>query len=182
MKRKDPRIERWLVAEAASPAPERGGEAAEAALASLLVALPRPRPSAGFAERVLMRAGVVSLPQRHRDPFAAAPVRWSVAACLLLAAFSLLLVPRLLWGSLLGASWGGIIRLPIDAVLKLPELVGGSLAVWESFAHVGRILTEVVTRPTVSALLVAALLIATVAFRLLHDLIASNRSWSYVES
>lgn len=180
----NPKFKRWLAAEAAASTPEVGAEAAEAALTVLFEALPRLRPAPGFAERVRLRvrrATAAAPSRRRRDLFAAAPVRWLVAACLLLAGALLWTVPPVLRELLAETGWSGVVQLPFEALLRLADGLRGSLAAWESLTHVGRVLAELVAQPPVAAGLLAALAVTALAFRLLHDLISSNRSWSYVE-
>jgi hypothetical protein len=180
----NPKLQRWLAAEAEASTPEMGAEAAEAALVVLFEALPRLRPAPGFAERVRLRvwrSTAAAPPRRRRDFFAAAPVRWLVAACLLLAGALLWTLPPVLRELLAETGWSGVVRLPFEAVLRLADGLRSSLAAWEGLTRVGRVLAELVTQPPVAAALLAALAVTALAFRLLHDLISSNRSWSYVE-
>ena len=83
-------LERWLAAERDDRADE-----AEGALLELFEALPLVAPPAGFADRVLVRAG---LQGAKRDLFAWRPLRIVLALCLVAAGFGVLwLPPVLLW-------------------------------------------------------------------------------------
>src|SRR5258708_30791228 len=61
-------MSRWLAAEQSGFA-----EDAEAALAELLEELPRPAPSAGFANRVLARTAITALPASRAQEWGKRP-------------------------------------------------------------------------------------------------------------
>src|SRR5262245_65998595 len=78
-------LDRWLAA-------ERGDRAAEAegALRELFEALPLIAPPAGFADRVLVRAGLAAA---RRDFFASRAVRLVLVLCLAATGFGALWLP-----------------------------------------------------------------------------------------
>jgi len=170
-------LERWLAA-------ERSGldDAAEVALAELLVGLPQPAPPAGFAERVLARA----LPARRRlQSRARGAWRWRAALGLATAAALLLLLSALLLPAaapavsalLRAASIGGLLKAGIDAVTA----AGQGLALAASFASklllLVRAVAEPLASPPVAVLAGACLLVSVLAMRLLYDLVQRDRRW-----
>jgi len=190
----DAEIRRWLTAEARAVAetvdegatPEAtAGTAREAereaeeALLQAFAALPSPSPSAGFADRVLARAG------DFVPPSAARPARfwqWAVAASVLLAG---LVSP--LWGPLAlelfsQVDWTAALQWPGEALLALGQWLGRGLTLWESLARFSAAVAQAVARPAAAAVLALALAVVTLAFRLLSRLIVHERSVSYVEA
>src|SRR4028118_2063289 len=86
-------LNRWLTAEH-----EGQDDAAEAELFALFEALPPLAPPAGFADRVLARAGLVAIPTpvpaqvatpARWNPFAARWLQVAMALCLLITGASL---------------------------------------------------------------------------------------------
>jgi hypothetical protein len=167
-------LERWLAA-------ERSGleDAAEAALAELLVELPPPAPPAGFAERVLAQA----LPARRRLQRRARG--WRTALGLAAAAALLLLLSAVLLpvaapavsAVLRAASIGGLLKAGIDAVTA----AGQALALAATFASklllLVRAVAEPLASPPVAALAGVCLLVSALAMRLLYDLVQRDRRW-----
>lgn len=169
------RLHRWLAAEG-------GGDdaAAEAALAAVFQRLPAPAPRAGFAQRVLVAAGKAS-------PVAAAPpraVRWAVAAMLAVVGSVLVLLP--IWfGKLLeslGYSRFGL----AEAMESLAEAVSSAshwLAEALTAVHKASVLTDslsmVLDTPQAAAAAVAGVAVASLALRLLAQLLARERKVRY---
>lgn len=177
-------LRRWLAAEARACDAERGAEEAEKALLRLFRALPSPVPPAGFAERVLARAGVTGA---AAGVLARPPVgriwRWAVAACVALVGLS-----SLLWlpvaAELLGqVRWWAPVELAGDAVRVLTNGIHRGVVVWEFLARISAAVGHAATRPPVAASLAGAVLVAVLAFRLLLELTtatpARDRSWTH---
>ncbi len=165
-------LARWLAAEEVADA-----ERAEAALAALVATLPLTAPPAGFAGRVLARAG---LAPRH-DLLSRLWVRLTLGLALAGAGVAAAIAPKLLGGlaaildpaallatgpRLLAAATEHFVRF-LELLLKLVE--------------VARVLAAPFASPSGAAASLAALLVAAAALRLLHHLIATDRSWSYVD-
>lgn len=181
-------LSRWLTAEQSGD-----DEGAEAELLALFQALPPLAPPAGFADRVLARAGregvlgnaaPAPLPAR-RNPFASHWLQAAVALCLLVTGAALpwltemlrsLAGPvRLVWGP------GDLVRLGIGALNAVTRGLVAAFDLWTWFLGIGRTLTEPLMTPVVAVGLFACLLVSLVAFRLLRDLITRDRSWTHVD-
>ena len=170
---RDDMLRRWLAAEA-DDAPE-----AEEHLAALFEALPQPDPPAGFARRVLVRAGVA------RAPSTVERWRWAVAAMLVTAALTLagLTTVTLQVLSALGA-W---VDPPTPAALlfdAVSALVKGS-AIALSFLVEGiprwlRVVAAAAETPEILWASTLAVLVAAGAFHILQKTIEPERSWSHV--
>lgn len=173
-------LSRWLDA-------ERDGrtEDAEAALLELFAAVPRLAPPAGFADRVLLRAGLAA-------PAAPAPgwshlfasrwVRALLVLCPLAIGVSMFWLPQLL--QVLGGLWGlgDLVQMGTDSVVEGARWLGSLLGFWELFLTIARALaTPLATTPGLGVVVVC-LLVSLVAFRFLRDLITRDRSWTHVES
>jgi hypothetical protein len=173
-------LERWLAA-------ERSGldDDAEAALAELLVELPRPAPPAGFAERVLAR----TLPSPHRRWLgrrtwgrrAALGLAAAAAALLSLSPFWLpALAPAI--SALLGAaSVAGLVQAGFHAAVAAGEGVAALAALAYKLLLLDRAVAEPLATTPVAALAGACLLVSALAMRLLYDLIQRDRRWVYAD-
>jgi hypothetical protein len=163
-------LERWLAAEEAT------AEQAEAAFAALFSALPLAAPPAGFAARVLERAGIAP----HRGLLASVWVRLALAVSLAGAGAVIALVPGL------GRGLAAVID-PVALVAAVPGLVAAvseqlveAVALAVKLLDLSRALVAPLATPSVAGALLVALLVAAAALRLLHHLISNERSWSYV--
>jgi hypothetical protein len=194
MKPRDP-VARWLAAERAASEAE-----AEAALAALLADLDQPAPPAGFAERVMRRAaedGVlpvaaaaparrrswspwspgISWPRVMRSAWARAAVVLLLLATGLTVSLALGVLQPLLAGLGLGdlvAGLAGLAAAVGAAVVGLAEAV-------EFFAGLRRAIALALASPAVALALAFCLALAAGGFRLLHDILQRERSWSYVD-
>lgn len=164
-------LERWLAAE------EAGGEQAEAAFAALFAALPLAAPPAGFAARVLERAGIVP-----RGLLASVWVRLALAVSLAGAGAVIALVPGLARGL-------AAVLDPVALVAAVPGLVAAvseqlvqAVALAVKLLDLSRALVTPLATPSVAGALLVALLVAAAALRLLHHLISTERSWLYVDA
>ncbi|HSF39985.1 MAG TPA: hypothetical protein VLT87_09350 [Thermoanaerobaculia bacterium] len=166
-------LNRWLAAER----DDRPDEA-EAALFELFEALPLVAPPAGFADRVLARAGFLAAPASW---FESRWVRVTIALCLLATGLFLLWLPAAV--KALAGTWspGSPIelaaRLLVDWSLRLVAV----LRLWDWFFTLGEALAKPLATPEVAAVLAGCLLVASLAFRFLRDLMTNERSWTYVD-
>jgi hypothetical protein len=156
-------LDRWLAA-------ERDGRAddSEAALLELFaVALPLAAPPAGFADRVLLRAGLQTA--ERTDAFAWLPLRIVLALCLAATGFGALWLPPVL-RSLAGfLSVSGLVMGAARATGEMAHWMMSALRLWDLLLTVGRALTQPLAQPPVMAILIAALLASSLAFRYLRD-------------
>jgi hypothetical protein len=152
-------------------------EAAERELAALFRELPRPRPSAGFAARVLAR-----LPKARPSIFARPAARWTLGATTAAAALAAgLLLPAV--GPLVGlVGPAGALHLFVVSFADLVAQLAHGLALWSSIASVTRTLRETVLHPEVLSLLVLQLALAATALRALAALALPERSRSHVSA
>lgn len=170
---RDDMLQRWLAAEAEN-APE-----AEEHLGALFSALPEPMPPAGFARRVLVRAGVAE------PPSAVEQWRWAVAVMLMTAALTLAGLATVTLRVLSGL--GAWAEAPSPAALLfdgMSALIRGSAAILSFLVQeVPRGLRVAVAAAETPEILVACLLAflaAAGAFHLLQKTIERERSWSHV--
>ncbi|HYL05098.1 MAG TPA: hypothetical protein VE075_03610 [Thermoanaerobaculia bacterium] len=171
---------RWLDA-------ERSGldDAAEAALAELLVELPRPAPPAGFAERVLALA--LPAPRRRRLERRAwgwrAALGLAAAAVMVLslASFWLPAAARVVGTSLRAASIAGLLQAGIDAIITAGEALASAALFANKLLLLVRAVAEPLASPPVAVLAGACLLVSVLALRLLYDLVQRDRRWVYAD-
>jgi hypothetical protein len=170
-------LERWLAAER-----EDRSETAEGALLELFEALPLVAPPAGFADRVLVRAG---LQAARQDLFAWRPLRIVLALCLAAAGFGVLWLPPVLLGLprfLAGlGSVGGAVRVGTRALVDASGWLASGLRVWDFLLTVDHALAQPLAVPQVLAILLGCLLASSLAFRFLRDQITGERTWTYVD-
>ena len=165
-------IDRWLTAEQGDRADE-----AEAALAALFTALPPLQPPAGFADRVMLRAGLAP-----RSFFASLWVRGGLTLCLLAIGASVLWLPQMLRALAGLLSVGSLVRLWTGSLVAACRWLGSALGLWDFLLTVGRALAAPLETPAVALALVSCLLVSMLAFRFLRGLITRDRSWTYVNS
>lgn len=159
---------RWLGHELA------GREAAgERALSRVFARLPRPLPSGGFAERVLLAAGLPSA--RARD-LAGLEVRALVALACALSAISIFYLPSVFAALAATVRARGVVDLVAGLLVELSQRMAASLAFWEALRRVGGVLAEIAATPAVMASLTLAVLVSVGAFRVLHELMVPERS------
>ncbi|HEY7215479.1 MAG TPA: hypothetical protein VIC28_12665 [Thermoanaerobaculia bacterium] len=166
-------LDRWLAAEL-----DARPEAADSALRELFEALPLIAPPAGFADRVLVRAG---LPAARRDLFASRAVRLVLAACLVAGGLGALWLPPTLRA--LAGLWSlsGFVRAGVEGLISVTQWLASALRLGELLVTVGRTLTEPLTLPQVTAVLVICLLASSLGLRFLRDQITGERNWTYVD-
>lgn len=175
-------LNRWLAAEH-----EGQDDAAEAELFALFEALPPLAPPAGFADRVLARAGLVPVPVQipRWNPFAARWLQVALALCLVITGVSLPWLTEML-RSLAGAVsllWGpgDVVRLGAGALNVVSQGLVAAFAFWDWFLDIGRILAEPLATPVIAVGTIACLLVSLVAFHFLRDLMTRDRSWTHVD-
>ena len=182
-------LNRWLAA-------ERDGrdEDAETALTALFEALPPLAPPAGFADRVLARAGLapIQAPFPHGK---AVPARWNLFASpwfralvtlsLLVTGLALLWLSEILrsLASLTSLLWGpgDVVRLGTGALIAASQGLVAALALWDWLLGIGQALAAPFATPAMALVMIVCLLVSLVAFHFLRDLITRDRSWIHVE-
>jgi hypothetical protein len=162
---RDPRLSRWLAAEA------RGEEGpAEAAFAELFAALPQPPVPAGFAGRVLARVAAEGA-LRPSWPLERAAL-WLFAAC----AAALAILPEWLpgvWDRLAPHSWvGGLAEL----LIGIAHAVAALAPLWEAFTRVARWTALAAGSPQVITAVALCALLAATAGRLLFGVLDERSS------
>jgi hypothetical protein len=174
-------LDRWLTAENDGRADE-----AEAALAALFAGLPPMAPPAGFADRVMLRAGmaaqaVPAAARARRSVFASPWVRGWLTLCLLAVGVSMLWLPPVLRAVMGLLSVANLVRLWTGTLVVACRWLGSALGLWDFLLSVGRALAIPLETPAVALALVSCLLVSTIAFRFLRGLITRDRSWTYVD-
>lgn len=174
-------LDRWLAAERDDRADE-----AEEALLALFEALPgvaMATPPAGFADRVLVRAGLQAERQETApaDPFAWRPLRIVLALALAAAGFGVLWLPPVL--RFLAGLWSvsGMVRGALRAVVDASQWLATALRFWDLLLTIVHALVQPLAAPQVMAVLIVALLASSLAFRFLRDQITGERTWTYVD-
>ncbi|HVR09401.1 MAG TPA: hypothetical protein VMW75_15235 [Thermoanaerobaculia bacterium] len=173
-------LARWLAAESSG-----FDDAAEAALAELLVELPRPVPPAGFAERVMAQA----LPASRRRQLARRTWRWCAALGPAVATATLLLlypvwlpaVAPAISTLLRAASIARWLKAGIEAVTAAGQGLALLASVADKLLLLFRAVAEPLASPSVAILAGAGLLVSVVALRLLYDLAQRDRRWVHAD-
>jgi len=167
-------LDRWLAAERDG----LDGEA-EAALLELFEALPLAAPAVGFADRVLVRAGLQTAPA-PADLFAWRPLRIVLGLALFATGLGVLWLPPVL--RLLASLWsvGGAVQGGIRVVTDASDWLATALRVWDFLLSIVHALAQPLAVPQVQAILLLALLASGLAFRFLRDQITGERNWTYV--
>ncbi|HKV13383.1 MAG TPA: hypothetical protein VJ725_34900 [Thermoanaerobaculia bacterium] len=166
-------LNRWLAAER----DDRPDEA-EAALFELFETLPLLAPGAGFADRVLARAGFMPAPV---SLFESRWVRIAIALCLLATGFSLLWLPAAVTAVAGLWSVGSLFELATRLLVEWCVRGATVLRFGEWLFTLGEALARPLATPEVAAVLAGCLLVASLAFRFLRDLMTNERSWTYVD-
>ncbi|HEV2854019.1 MAG TPA: hypothetical protein VHC97_14570 [Thermoanaerobaculia bacterium] len=171
-------LDRWLKAER-----DDRSEAADEALFELFKALPLIAPPAGFADRVLSRAGLQAAAVR-RDLFASRVARLAVVLCLMSLGLGVLWLPLVLralaslWGPW---SFGDLVQGGVRALIDATRWLASALRIGDVLFGIGRALTQALTVPQVTAGLVVCLIVSSLAFRYLRDQITGERNWTHVD-
>jgi hypothetical protein len=167
-------LTRWLAAERAGRPDE-----AEAALLELFEALPALAPPAGFADRVLERAGL-QVETVWESLFASRWLRLALALCLLATSLSALWLPQTLLALLETWSFGGLVEVWVRTLAEAGVWLAAIFRFGGWLYSLGETLVQPLATPPVAALVGGCLLVSALAFRFLRDLI-QERSWSYVD-
>jgi len=167
-------LDRWLAAERDG----RDGEA-EAALLELFEALPLTAPAAGFADRVLVRAGLQTA--ASADLFAWRPLRIVLGLALAATGFGVLWLPPVL--RFLAGLWsvGSAVEAGIRVLTDAGQWLATALRIWDFLLTIVHALAQPLAVPQVMAVLLLALLASSLAFRFLRDQITGERNWTYVD-
>jgi hypothetical protein len=153
------------------PGPDPG---AEAAWAALFAELPRLRPSAGFASRVVAR-----LPRR-RSWLAFPAVRAALVAALAVMAVSAAVLLPLLGPVASLVRPTGFPGLVIAGFTALTTRFATGLAAWIPIESAARVCGRLLLEPRLLLLLVVQFAIAVLALRGLVRIVASQRSYVHV--
>jgi hypothetical protein len=160
--RPDDAIGDWLDAEGAG-----ADDRAEAALTRALAGLGRRGPREGFADRVLLAAGVLEPAHPARWP---ATVRVALAACLLVAGVAFANLPVLV------AAFAPVVRALglstiVPALHWLAHAMGAAFASWTFVEEVASALRASLASAAVVMVLAANLLVATASLIALKRLL-----------
>ncbi len=156
-------LERWLAAEACQE-PEQ----AEAALRRVFLRMPEARVSSGFAQRVLVGAGVI--PRPANDFFVRPVFRWAFAAIFLGVGMVLS------WLSTAASSAGPrlragqVIDLFQTAVAAVAKAMGGTIGLLEDWLALPQMVAQAVSSPVFLVSLVLLTVVSLTTFRWLTDL------------
>jgi len=169
-------LDRWLAAERDDRSDS--GDIAEAALLELFEALPLLAPPTGFADRVLVRAGLPEIAMR--SVFASRLLRLALVLSLIATGLGGIWLPPTLRA--LAGLWslGDVVQLGMRAVAAGSRGLATLLGVWDWVFSLGRTLAEPLMTPQVMAILTLSLLVSGLAFRFLRDQITGERSWNHV--
>jgi hypothetical protein len=170
-------VRQWLQLEHA----ERP-ESAEEALQDVFSRLPLEPVPAGFADRLLSRAGLGS-------PVTAGPswavfwgLRAAISLCLLLVALFLLVIPSYV-PALLGIfNLSRATEMGVSALVGVFHQLGAGLVVWRALSVAGSIVSSTLSSPQDLTALFLAVLLSIGALRALHEVIIAERSTRYVGS
>jgi len=166
-------LDRWLDAEHQDRAEE-----AEAALQALFATLPPMGPPAGFADRVLLRAGLAPVPA-PRSLFASLWLRASLVLSFLALSVSLFWLPQTVRAFAGLWSLSDLVRMTTGSVIEACRWLGSAVGLGELVLTVGRALAAPLETPAVAYAMVLCLLVSMVAFRFLRNLITRDRSLSH---
>jgi len=163
---------------------ERDGseQASEQALRQVMSRLPGAPIPVGFAERVLVSAGIAPDPGRTGLLDPAWALRFTLAVSLLLSGLAAVLVPSLLQPTLGLLQPARLVGVVVGGLMAFVQRLGAGLAYWRDISEAGAVLSSVFSTPTFLGVMAASVLLSLVAFRLLQGLIDSERSARYVRS
>lgn len=158
-------VNRWLRAE------RDAVDDSESGLRSVFQALPAPRLPAGFADRVMLGAGL-TMPQR-----ATTPLLWRIALgiAFALSAAAAATAPRIALGVMNRITPGDLLRLVAGTVVETCQRLAEGLAIWQTLSSIGETLAAVLSTPSILTALLAAMLLSAGGLRMLHGLLAVDR-------
>lgn len=172
-------LNRWLAAER-----EDRFEEADDALFELFEALPLAAPPAGFADRVLVRAGLAAAPAAvrvKRDLFASRPARLLLGLCLAAVALGVLCLPPVV--ELMARIWsfGDLVQVGVSALAGLTHGLAAVLRLWDLLITLGGVISGPLTEPRTVVVLMGCLAVSSLAFRFLRDQVSGERNLTYVD-
>lgn len=172
-------LNRWLAAERDDHAEE-----ADAALFELFEALPQVAPPAGFADRVLARAGIAAVPvavPTRWNLFASRPARLLLGLCLAAVALGVLWLPPVI--ELMARIWsfGDLVQAGVRALTGLTQGFAAALRLGDLVVTLGRVVSEPLTEPGALVVLMGCLAVSSLAFRFLRDQVSGERNLTYVD-
>ena len=162
----DPRLDGLRILEALKALEAEGtgrSEEAEASLAALFEALPRPGPRPGFADRVLARV-------RHRPLFARPAARLAVAASLLAVAIGTALLAPAIGPLLALVGPADLLGAAVEAATGLAGRLAAGVVAWRDAGATAQALARAIVHPAILILLVAQFAVASLALRALAGL------------
>ena len=162
----------WLAAEAAAD-----DSGAEQALGALLVALPRRSPSPGFADRVLLAAGLAPRPVRA--------TRWLLAAAVLLALLvgpAVAIALPVMLPVLRVVEPAAVISVLANVLATLGAWFADGALAWQLLAALSRATRAAATSAEGLALLASCALVCLGTSRLLVQLASPERSASHARA
>lgn len=155
---------------------------AEESLRGVFAHLPEEPLPAGFAERILARAGLAPIAAPAQPWAAVWTLRATLSLSLALGALFLMLLPGYL-PSLLGIVHPGrVAEIGVTALVGFIERLSFGLVFWRILSDVGAVLASAVSSPAFMAAAALSIVLSVSAFRLLHGLVVSERSSYYVGS
>ena len=170
-------VRRWLRFEGHSADASSEEHRAEQALRQVFSRLPGIPVPTGFAERVLVRAGMAPVAAVRSPTWVPSfTVRLVLGFSLVLAAVSVVLLPgTLLWVGRLMEAFEPM-KMATGALVAVSRRYGAGLAVWEVLVGVGQTAATALSTPKVLLALAASSLLSVAAFRLLVELMVGDRS------
>jgi hypothetical protein len=154
----------------------------EQALRQVMSRLPEAPIPVGFAERVLVSAGIAPEPGRTGLLDPAWALRFTLAISLLLSGLAAVLVPSLLQPTLGLLQPARMIGVILGGLVAFFQRLGSGLAYWRDVSEAGAVLSSVFSSPIFLGVMAVSVILSLVAFRLLQGLIDSERSARYVHS
>lgn len=173
----DRAVKHWLQTE------QKGlTQQADEALMGVFSHLPAESVPAGFADRLLVRAGLGGSEVIRVGWTTHWGWRLVVGLCLLLAALSFWVMPGYL-PALLGIfNLATITEMGVSALVGVSHQLGSGLVVWRILSTAGGILSSTLSSPAYLMALFSAALLSLAAFRFLHEIVVSERSSRYASS
>lgn len=157
-------------------------EQADKALVGVFSRLPLESVPEGFADRIMVRAGLAPIPTLGAAWTETWGMRVVVSLCLVLTALSLWLIPGYL-PALFGIfNLASATEVAVGALVGISHQLGSGLVVWRIFSTAGSILSSAMSSPMYLMALFSAALLSFGAFRVLHEIVVSERSSRYVGS
>ncbi len=170
-------VQNWLEQEQTG-----SDQGSEQALRQVMSKLPEAPIPVGFAERVLVSAGIAPDPGRTGLLNPAWALRFTLAVSLLLSGLAAVLVPSLLQPALGLVQPARLVGAILGGLLGFFERLGAGLAYWQTLSEAGGVLASVFSSTTFLSAMGAGVLLSLIAFRLLQGLLDSERSAQYVHS